>query len=273
MSTNITDVSEFTSPVPVPNDGEACNAASLIQFVQKLCNRTLFLKDAIPNGTWIGRRLFYAPGDGTVHVGPVQGVLIGGKLCSKATDTSVTLGTLANNSWYAVYATNDGSGGITFVIDNVNGPDSTLTWKYASGASVTTHRFVGYFRTNSSGVPLAFRAEDGLYTYRRSAIDTSSDPIRPLTGGNQTSWTDVSLANYISPAARLARVQLQVLGAGGVGRIRTKDDTTSYWELTGQDGTYNTVANFEIETNSSGAIQYQVASSGVLAIYVQGYKE
>lgn len=273
MSTNLTEVAQFTANVPVPDDGEDADASSIIQFAQPLADRTKYLNAALLNGAWIGRRLFYAPGDGTVHVGPVQGVLIGGKLCSKATDTSLTLGTLANNSWYAVYATNDGSGGITFVIDNANGPDQTLTWKYASGASVTTHRFVGYFRTDSSGNPLAFRAEDGHYTYRRSAITTSSDPLRALNAGNQTSWTDVSLASFISPAARLAKVQMQLLAAGGVGRIRTKDDTTSYWEVSSIDGTYNTVTNFEIETNASGAIQYQVASSGLMTLYVQGFKE
>lgn len=273
MSTNLTEVAQFTANVPVPDDGEDADAASVIQFAQVLADRTKYLRAAIPNGVWLGSRQLYAPGDGTVNVGPVQGVLIGGKLCSKATATALTLGTLANNSWYAVYATDDGSGGITFVIDNTNGPDSTKTWKYSGGASVTTHRFVGYFRTDSSGAPLAFRATDGRYVYRRSAITTSSDPLRLLTGGTATSWTDISLATLVSPASRVAHVQMQLLAAGGVGRLRTKDDTTSYWEVSSIDATYNTVTNFCIETNASGAIQYQVASSGVMTLYVQGFEE
>lgn len=273
MPTNIVDVDEFTSPVPVPNDGEACNASSLIQFVQKLCNRTLFLKNAIANGAWIGRRLFYAPGDGSVHVGPVQGVLIAGKLCSKATDTSLTLGTLANNAWYAVYATNDGSGGITFVLDNANGPDATLTWKYASGASVTTHRFVGYFRTNASGVPRPFRAIDGRYLWRRSA----SAEALGSSGLNvqQPTWTNIDLSALISPASRNAILNLRVLGDAAWVRVRTEGDSTNYHEVSGTSGSAESAATIEMETNGSGVIQYQVSSSpaGVASFTCHGFIE
>lgn len=44
MPANLTDSDAFTSPVVVPNDTEAANAASLIQGFQPLANRTYYLK-------------------------------------------------------------------------------------------------------------------------------------------------------------------------------------------------------------------------------------
>jgi len=40
MPTSIVEVDEFTTPIPVPNDGEGATAASLRQFAQPLANRT-----------------------------------------------------------------------------------------------------------------------------------------------------------------------------------------------------------------------------------------
>jgi len=44
MPANLTDSNAFTSPVVVPNDTEAANAASLIQGFQPLANRTYYLQ-------------------------------------------------------------------------------------------------------------------------------------------------------------------------------------------------------------------------------------
>jgi len=51
MPTNLTDVSTFTSPVAVPADGDARNAASVETPFQSLANRTKYLKDTIEAGS------------------------------------------------------------------------------------------------------------------------------------------------------------------------------------------------------------------------------
>lgn len=47
MSTNLTDVDEFTSPVVAPEDNELANAESLIDGLQPLANRTRNLKNRL----------------------------------------------------------------------------------------------------------------------------------------------------------------------------------------------------------------------------------
>lgn len=271
MPSSVTETSEFTANVQVPNDGEDCDSSSLLDnFVQKLTNRTKFLKDAQQNGAWTGKRLLHAPGDGSVNVGVVSGVLIGGKLCSKATATALSLGTLGNNTWYHVYATDDGSGGIAFVIDSVNGPDLSLTWKYVSGAPVTTHRYVGSFRTNGSAAVLPFRMENGNYTWRKSAMSGAWNAI--VSGVSAGSWSTLSLAALIAPSARVAIVQVTANGnlTSGTVQLRTKDDTAGYWEIASPNS-----QTLEIECNGGGALEYQVTGSGpaTLDLLVVGFRE
>lgn len=49
MPTNLAEVVAFTSPVVVPADGDAENAASVIQGFQPLTNRTAYLKSILDN--------------------------------------------------------------------------------------------------------------------------------------------------------------------------------------------------------------------------------
>lgn len=58
MPTNLSDVSTFTSPVAVPADGDARNAASVQTPFQALANRTKWLYDKITNG--VPRVQFYS---------------------------------------------------------------------------------------------------------------------------------------------------------------------------------------------------------------------
>lgn len=44
MPTNITEASTWSTPAPVPNDGEGATAASLLQFAQVFANRTTYLR-------------------------------------------------------------------------------------------------------------------------------------------------------------------------------------------------------------------------------------
>jgi len=67
MTANITDVDEFTDPVVVPSDGEAATNASILLYVQKLSNRTRYLRN----------RLLKLAGmytDGTVQIDICNGV-------------------------------------------------------------------------------------------------------------------------------------------------------------------------------------------------------
>ena len=50
MSSNIADVSTFTSPIQVPADGDAANAASVTVGFQGLANRTTYLRNMVDQG-------------------------------------------------------------------------------------------------------------------------------------------------------------------------------------------------------------------------------
>jgi len=49
MPTAIIPVSVFDTAIPLPDDGEAVNRASLVQFAQPSVNRSEFLKDKVQN--------------------------------------------------------------------------------------------------------------------------------------------------------------------------------------------------------------------------------
>lgn len=52
MPTNVTDADVFTDPVDVPSDTETADHASLMRFVQDLCNRTRYLFNRRGVGTF-----------------------------------------------------------------------------------------------------------------------------------------------------------------------------------------------------------------------------
>lgn len=279
MPTNLTEVSQFTANVPAPNDGEAANAASLLQSIQPLADRTQYLKAAVANGAVVGRRLVYAPGDGTVHTGALR-VVIGEKLYSHAGgDLGVT--GLASGTWYYVYAyVSAGALALEYV---TTAPDGALAHKTGD----TSRRYVGPFRTDGSGVPLPQTYSDGECVYRRSQISSSpSDPLCPLgtPGGSAWttlgSWTDVAVSGLAPPAARTVALRGLLSNSSGVTtlELRTEGDSTNKWSVAycGSGATVHFTADVELSATSKAQARMVDASSssgqsGI--VFVVGYRE
>lgn len=274
MPTNLTEVAQFTANVPAPNDGENANAASLIQAIQPLADRTQYLNAAVAEGACIGRRLLYAPGDGTVMIGRVL-VVLGGKLYALAGGNLGVTG-LAANTHYYVYVYVSAGALVTEYVPSPGVPDDALIFK--SGDS--TRRYIGPFVTNGSAVPIPMRYEDGECVFRRSKIASGGDPLLVLTHTTLTTWTDVPCATLVPPHARLVGLRGYGFNTSGttVVQLRTDGDTTGEWKIAQIVGGNTVYFSCDIELSSAqkAEAQHVDASSSVgqtMYFYVTRFRE
>jgi hypothetical protein len=267
MPTNLTEVAQFTANVPVADDGEDADAASIIQSFQPLADRTQFLRAGLPEYAIVGRRLVYAPGDGTVRVGPIGGVVLGGKLLSKGTETNLGSSGRVSNTWHYVYCY-DSAGTLT-VEESTTAPVDSLALKNGDA----TRAYLGCFVTDGSGVPVPMRYSDGECLYRFSAA-TLVKFTAAAAGAVPGSWTDVSLAALVPPHARKADLHIRYYGTSAPGAtsldLRTKGDTAATRSfVTNGENMFLAVG---LETNSSQAIQWQ-GSNATAGLYLEGFRE
>lgn len=265
MPTDLTEVSQFTANVPTPDDGEDVDAASVIQFAQPLADRTQFLRAGLLEYAWVGRRVVYAPGDGTVRVGPCGGVVLGGKVLTLGSETNLGSGGRASNTVFYVYAY-DNAGTLTMVEDTV-APVASLAFK----SGFITHRYVGYFITDGAGVPIPMRYVDGHTVYRRSAVLGSPDKLGVLgtpTGtpwNTLSTWTDIPCSALVPAHARVARLRGRSSNSSGVTTIevRTKGDTTAAWSVAyvGAGQTVDWTVALELNSSRVGEARMVDASS------------
>lgn len=110
-------------------------------------------------------------------------------------------GNLAGDTWYYLYLW-DNAGVVDYQI-STTAPRASRQYKNAVG---NIFRYLGCFRTASSGAPLPMRALHGRYLY--SAIPAEGSFL--LTGLNATSWTLASLAARVPPHARRATIAAAV---------------------------------------------------------------
>ncbi len=180
-------------------------------------------------------------------------------------------GNLANSTWYYVYVW-DNAGTVDYQI-STTAPRASQQYKNSVDGNV--YRYLGCFRTNSSGAPIPMRARRGRYVYRLSA---TTDPVVYNDATARGSAYDVSLAALVPPHARLARVQAIVVSSGAATymNVFTKADVTDItWRQQAPDGT-TTYGEFDIETDSSQAVQitYNVGGgSGNAKLRVTGFAE
>lgn len=280
MPTNVTEVSQFTANVPVANDGEDADAASLLQSIQPLADRTKFLNGLVPLYAWQGRREIYAPGDGHVYVGAVGGVLVPSALLADADGADLGAFTGAPNTWHYVYVRNV-AGVATFDI-STGAPDASLSYK--SGDA--TRRYVGPFVTDGSGVPIPMRYSDGACIYRRSAVLGSPDKLGVLgtpTGSawnTLSTWTDIPCSALVPPHARRASLRGRSANSSGVTtvEVRTKGDSTSAWSVAyvGAGQTEDWTVDIELNSSRVGEARMVDASSSVgqgTSVWCAGFEE
>lgn len=185
---------------------------------------------------------------------------------------------LTANSFYYCYAWSDSAapGAVKFQLSTVPptelGAPSVLRG-YKRGESAN-FRYVGCFPTDSSGAPVPLHACCGRTTYRFSA--TASPVLRALPAGTAVAWTDVPLAAWVPPHARVAAVKLDYTAGGAgpnyVAELRTKGDSAGSYDFRGVSGDL-VRAHIELPTDASQVIQYKLSSAGDASIYVLGFSK
>jgi len=182
------------------------------------------------------------------------------------TGSTITLAGLSNDSWYYVYAYNSATWpSVTVAYEyNTTAPDAALLIKNTDGLRT----YIGCFRTDSSGNVLPFRSSrEGTYIYRLSKISTAGFLV--LNTGTAAVATDVSLASFVPPHARLAILAAEVAGTVGQrAKLYTKGDSSGYYPLAPGG-----ITQLDIETDSSQVIQYVKDTSTSVSLWAVGFRE
>lgn len=274
MSHTLTPTSQFSTPITVPDDGDACNAASVETPFQSLTDRSQLLYEAALN---VLHRPSLSSTNGTsITIGDMAAVMgtEGGtwKTLAYATSSYSPAG-LANSTWYYLYARI--TGGSVAISHSTTAPSSTL--RNMNGN--TDYAYLGAFRTDGSGVIIPFWSRQGRvdYAVRINVLNV---------GANVTnSYTDLSLSTAIPPHVRKARVIAYGVPDTGItdfGVILTKGLTATGYSTSSNASwkvdlyTANDSHAFTVVTNSSQQVQYKYNTGGgssTAGIDVVGYDE
>lgn len=282
-----------TATAAIHADGDAADAAGFNAPLTPMLDAWEYLRNVVPGLLRWSHSARVAPG-GTnngntgVYVGPIDSVtlLVGGVwehfsygewqlTCA----TNFGGGTLSANTWYSCFATTSG-GNLNYEI-TTTAPDAALLWK---SGTTGTHRYLFSFRTNGSGVAIPMTMRKGRVVYRRSAI--ASSLLAVLAGAARTTpvgYTDLSLAAFVPPHARLVTLNVNLTSGGGGSAtmdLRTNGDTSDVaLHLVAGGATHVDDQNgtVEMETDADRVIEYQlVLGSGaslICDIWVAGYAE
>lgn len=289
MSHALTPAPAYSGVVTVPDSGDARTAASVNTPLQKLTDWASHACGGVASRLAWSEEIAVAPGGSnstfSITVGAIQTAVLlradgsyHGYSANAATLTASNLetgSTLANSTFYYLYAHDSSGGGTVLYQISTTAPRASQQYKNAGDGS--QYRYLGCFRTNSSGAPLAMRARRGRYVYRLSATAAGCTAYDDATA--RGSAYDVSLAALVPPHVRHARLQAIVTstGADTVLNLLTKGDSATdiTWRQQAPDGT-TTYGEFDIETDSSQTIQitYTVGGgSGSAKIRVAGFVE
>lgn len=230
----------------------------------------------LQNRGWRGRRPTLECDGTNVTVGDHDGFSVG---TTQADATFVpahgsqnaTLGTLANDTWYCLYAfDDDGDTGLeVFEYDVSGAPDGSLSHKNDDASRL----YVGCFVTNGSAAPRPFLMVNGRYTYRQS--DASGTPFKlgPYTSSGSPHTLDLS--PFLPPHALLARLRVLTNATGSatvvLQKLGASGGTYDYSSIAPTAGT-QLVETLEIETDASQRVGLGVSNAGV-TVEVQGFYE
>ena len=155
-----------------------------------------------------------------------------------------TLGAVAQ--WWRVYAYRTVGGSLDFEIATT-APNATRRFK----STDNKYRYVGCFPTDGSGAPLALRTSNGHTVYE--------EPQNAASNLIATTPTLVSLAAFVPPHARIAKVNLRTFkpNPGAPARICVVGSTSilSASVLTNEEGYTESYA--EVPLTASQEVSYQ----------------
>ena len=270
MSTNLTDVAAFTSPVVAPEAGDPRTAASVVAAVQPLADRTRWLLGAVAGYLqWSGRLRVGAATTGLgVYVGAIDAAVIGTSVLSQAAETEVagSLPLASVSSWYYVYAY-DNAGALALQA-SLDAPDAARTWKSTGDG---THRYLGCFRTDGAGAPIYLSTTRGTTRWLTAPAARAA-----LSAGNATSATSVACAAYAPPHARLVCVSTLATESGAAPATYSLfETTTGAAQVQHRAPASQSVSHSaELVCTSAQAVAYLCSTTDVaLTVYVDGWRE
>lgn len=294
MTQSYSPTAQFTDSQTVHADGDAGNATNFNAPLEKVFDRLAMLR-AANDGllVWNGRARVDSGGTDNaafkVYCPAIEAVsLLDGttwKAFSLASETELTSafhfssGTLVANTIYYVYAYVSASA-LALVV-STDAPAADGIWK--SGGT-STHRYLFSFATDASRVAIPMRRASGRTTYRISAVGVT--PLTGLSGGTQTSFTNVDLSALVPATARVAHLysvcENASTSAHAQAQYRTDGDSGGYIEhgvgIADAGNNFRGTMVFPLEVSSSRIIEYRRNNaSGYAALsvnlYVLGYEE
>lgn len=278
MATSVVETPRIVATLPTrPQDGDDAymdaGAAPLMPVLQHLYDAAGALRIAVLGQMSGGDRLSVdAGGTNTVFavrvsrvVGllsrqtgstPIYATYTAAETVLDLTDVDSSPANLSNNTWYYVYAFCNGTATTAFYI-STTAPEASLTWR--TGAE-GVDRYVGCFRTNGSGAPLAMRMHRGRYTYRMSSIGFGGYLSKTVTS---TSWTAYDFSTGLPPHARVAHLRLAAVDPTNppVVQARTPGDTTDVYVCQGSAAGAPCFATYSVELDSGQDVQAQIANA------------
>jgi hypothetical protein len=230
------------------------------------------------NGAWLASPPYVESAGSSVIVGPHRGLALGGIELDPAGSTTVTLPTLTADTWYYLYAFDDGSYGVDYELSTTI-PDDI----FMDGDD--SRRFVCAVRAVATNKVRPFRrTRDGNVTYRWSAETDGSGGLAEgaaLSGGTATSYTDVNLAAWLPPNSKIAKLLAGLFNSSTTtdynADFRTNGDSNIAFRVhvsTQNVSGDNEATCFEIVTDGDQKIEYVVENANLsVNLSVLGYLE
>lgn len=280
----------YTPPVP---DGLATGSRRIFQAYVDA--RALVAASQIAYLSWNGELSMVSGGANnnfTLTIGAINAVVLYASSTYKVfayaggTITQAEIqgggGTLGSSAaWWYVYTYNNG-GSIDFEISSTP-PNASRTLKTGDATRV----YLGCFRTNTSGAPMAFRAARGQYVYRSVQATLSGASVGSATTiiARPAGTTEVPL---VPPHGRIATLEVAVASSATAGDnasitlYSNADSATPETALSATVAELDTTSytarfRLDLELDSSQQLRYHFTQTGVgspaLTINVLGWKE
>lgn len=289
MPHNITETSTFSdAAVALPDNGEVDGIESIEPAITAAMNRARLARDLLLGHlSWSGD--FAVSGSSTVFtvtIGAINEVCLStagspieyfphsssGGTASLA-NVEGAPGALSGDTWYYAYAYRSGTN-LAYEI-SITAPNASRVFK----TSNATRRFLGRFRTDSTGAPVTVAASHGCYRYRDRAAAAVLHQ-NETTANINTFTSALSLAALVPSTARVALVRLQVArtGSGGdaIAAIRVNGDTNPAATVSVPGLPLLFVDDRFIEMDVGASREVQVATNGsstLVNVDVAGWRE
>jgi hypothetical protein len=186
-----------------------------------------------------------------------------------ATETTLTPGGLANDTWYYVYVYFTGE--VPTFAATTTAPDAAL--RFASDDRA--RRYLGCFRTNGAGGINPFRKHGHRYDYLpgRVTIPTLLGGSVTVTTPNTTGWVAVNASQRVPPTSRVGLMRLElgltsISGSGfAVANVRTAG-TSADNSLNAESNIAQSTIVYDrgpVETDNSAdrKVEYRLDASGM----------